>query len=63
MPKIQKEMAEKILKVQKIVIKAGFHSIGATIRTRRESHSLTYVVFLFIFTIGQAFLLIHPLLG
>ena len=33
----QQKMAKKCPKVQKSIKKAGFYSIGATIRTRRES--------------------------
>ena len=41
----QQKMAKKSPKVQKSVIKAGFHSIGATIRTRRQSRCLPYAQF------------------
>ena len=35
-------MAKKCPKVKKSVKNAGFHSIGSTIRTRRESRCLLY---------------------
>ena len=38
----QQKMAKKSPKVQKSVIKAGFHSIGDTIHTRQDSRYLPY---------------------
>ena len=40
------KMAKKCPQVQESVIKAKLHSIGATIRTRRERRCLPYVGFL-----------------
>ena len=48
-------MAKKCLKVQKGVKKEGFHNIGATIRTRRESRCLPYAGLTFLYV--QSFLL------
>ena len=45
-PKMQPQKnAKKCPKVQNCVKKAGFHSIGATIRTRQESRCLPYTGF------------------
>ena len=39
------KMAKKCQKVKKSVKKSGFHSIGATFRTRQESRCLPYTGF------------------
>ena len=43
-----KKRAKKCPRVQKSFQKAGFHSFGATIRTRRESRCLRYALFLYV---------------
>ena len=45
-------MAKKCPKVQKSVKKAGIHSIGSSIRTRRESLCLPYEEF-FLYILNQ----------